>query len=162
MKYIFPLASPYSYINHALCRYDTPLEFSVFSDIIFNYVQACVRRWLFGHDYNSSVNMLNVGLKYLLSKDEVDNFLMYLDNCFWPLINNSIEENINSETIVIVTITSDGSLMLEVKPDKTPLEKTLDRVYVDVEHKLDSGEYIDPTLMEIYNASRLATPELQS
>ena len=132
MKYIYPLSSPYSYLNYVLNRIDTPLEYSVFSDIMFNYIQACVRRWLFNCDYNSSESMLYVGLKYLLSKDEVDNFLIYLDNQFWPLVSNTIDDNINSDTVVIVTITSDGSLMLEIKPDKTDLEKTIERVCIEV------------------------------
>lgn len=161
MKYIYPLRSPYSYLNYVLNRIDTPLEYSVFSDIMFNYIQACVRRWLFNCDYNSSESMLYVGLKYLLSKDEVDNFLIYLDNQFWPLVSNTIDDNINSDTVVIVTITSDGSLMLEIKPDKTDLEKTIERVCIEVGHKLDSAEYVDPNLLEIYNASRKRSFELQ-
>lgn len=162
MKYIYPLTNPYSYLNHILDRANNPLEYSVFSDIMFNYIQACVRRWLFNCDYHSCQNMLSVGLKYLLSKDEVDNFLVYLDNQFWPMVSNTIEDNINADTVVIVTIISDGSLMLEIKPDKTELEKTIERVCVEVEHKLDSGAYVDPTLLEIYNASRNHTFELQN
>lgn len=154
MKYIFSLTAAHAQINHMLPEHEVPIEFSVFSDIILNYVQSTVRRWYFGLDYTKNINMLRVGLNHYLTLNDVDSYLMYLDNIFWPNINNAIDEDVFENTMVFITILSDGSLMIEIKPEKTPLQIIIDRVCIDVEHKLYSGEYVDPTLQEIYHASR--------
>lgn len=161
MKYIFSLDGAYSHVNYIVSRNDVPLEYSVFSDIMFNYIQACVRRWYFGFDYNKNIAMLKVGLGRYLLESEIDIYLNYLDNSFWPVINNCIIEDITDKTMVLVTIASDRSLMLEIKPELTSLDVVLDRVCIDVEHKLYSGEYIDPILKEIYDA-RQPTNELSN
>lgn len=157
MKYIFSLEAAYTQINYYVSQYDVPLEFSVFSDIIFNYVQAAISRWYYGSSNDKSTKMLYVGLSRCLSNDELDDYILYLDSIFWPNINNCIIEDINKDNMVYVTIKSGWSIMFEVKPAPTPLEVIIDRVCVDVEHRLDSGDYIDPTLKEIYNARREST-----
>ena len=154
MKYIFSLSNPYSIINHVLCRTDVPLEFSAFGDIILNYVQACVHRWMFGGNYDSTIKQLQVGLKYWLSPHELNEYIQYLDSSFWPMINRCIDMEIESDTSVHVSISPEATLVIEIHPAKTALEAALDRMYIDVEHKLECGEYIHPTIMEIYNASK--------
>lgn len=157
MKYIFSLDGTYARINYITSQHDVPLEYSVFSDIMFNYIQACIRRWYFGFDYNKNMSMLHVGLRKYLLEHEMSMYLDHLDNEFWPIINNCIIEDITNDTMVFVTIKSDRSLLIEVRPERTPLEITLDRVCIDVEHKLFSGDYVDPLLKEIYDAKSQTT-----
>lgn len=152
MKYIFSLEGAYARINYITSHINATLEYSVFSDIMFNYIQACMRRWYFGFDYNKNMAMLNVGLRKYLTEHDMSMYLDFLDNEFWPIVNNCIIEDITTESVVFITIKSDKSLLIEVRAERTLLEITLDRVCVDIEHKLYSGDYIDPLLKEIYDA----------
>lgn len=156
MRYIFTITEAYSYFNYITSN-STPIEFSVFSDIISNYIQKCIRRWWYGYDYSQQQEMVRVGLSVYLDDYNLDNYMVYLDNTFWPNINCCIDENISDNTEVFVTIKTRDSILLEVvqpPSERTRLSIVVDRVCVDVAHRLESGDYIDPTLMEIYNASR--------
>lgn len=154
MKYIFPLSEPYSHLNYYVTKYDGPVEFTVFSDIILNYINTCIHRWYYNSFDQKSSNLLFAGLHQYLMPNEVDDYILYLDTVFWPNINTCIIEDIYIDTMVYVTISSSKSVMFEIKPEKTRFEKVIDKLCTDVEHRIINGDYIEPILQEIYDAKR--------
>ena len=153
MKYVFPLNGAYSSINHIAKTSDIPIEHSVFSDIVINFLQANIKRWYFGQNVDNHSAMLYVGLSQYLTASEVDIYMEYLDNVFWPSITLCMSDVVSPTTAVTLSINSNNSLVIELSPEPTPLELVIDRICVDVDHRLYNGDYIDPILKEIYDAN---------
>lgn len=155
MKYVFSIDGPYAYLNHLLFADTGVIEFSVFSDIMFNYAQLCIRRWYYSYTYEEQLDKVRVGLSMYLNPYTIDEYMLYLDTIFWPRINGCITEDINDRTVVIVTIRSDRSLMIELKFDPivelTKMQQTLNRICAEIGERIYAGEHVNPTLMEIYN-----------
>lgn len=158
MKYLFNIHDPYVVLNNSVDVSPVQIDPTIYVDIILNYTKFAIVKWYYGAYDDEARVLFDTALSLYLSPHRAEQYLNYLNNVYWQTLNRNIPEILGPNQTISIDVKSSGEFTLILTVTgilSSPIdeyERTLERAFSQVSDKLYEGGYVDPLLLEVYNA----------